>query len=224
MWTRFVVVGCGGIGGWLIPPLFKEIEQYKQRVLGNKVEVMLVDGDKVEESNLMRQNFTEDHLGVNKAESFLPDQPGYVCEKSYIGEDNVEEIFTEDTVVLAGPDNHACRRILAEQCEKLGFGCLIVGGNEMFDGNVSCYLRELGQDVTQKYRDRHPEVWESEDDDRSTMSCDALSALPGGGQTLAANLMCATLMLNTVRLLLQTSTPLSDVYFDVGKSQVGGTA
>jgi len=223
MWDRFVIVGCGGIGGWLIPPLFKEIEQYKQDCNPN-VEVVLVDGDVIEDGNLPRQNFHADMVGMNKAESFLPDTSGYSVEKFYVGNENVEELVRENTVVLAGPDNHACRRILAERCDELGFSCLIVGGNELVDGNVSCQLRELGQYQTQRYKDRHPEVWKSEDDDRSEMSCDQLSALPGGGQTLAANFMCAAIMLNTVRILLGIRVPLSDVYFDVAKSQMGGTA
>lgn len=225
MYSQFVVVGCGGIGGWLIPPLFKEIEQLRTEIPDPlSVQVLLVDGDKVEQSNIPRQNFTDEHIGGNKAYSFVPDLSGYEYDGSYISEDNVANLIEDSSIVLAGPDNHACRRILAEHCETLKNCCLIIGGNEEFDGNVSCHLRDDGKDVTTPYRSRHPEVWDTTHDDRSEMSCDELSALPGGGQTLAANLMAATIMLNTVRLVLAGCIPLSDVYFDVGESKMGGTA
>lgn len=66
---RIVVVGCGGTGSWLIPKLAKTINDMKRKqMLSNKFSLILVDGDTVEDKNLIRQNFIEPDIGSNKAE------------------------------------------------------------------------------------------------------------------------------------------------------------
>lgn len=61
---HFIIIGCGGTGGYLI--------EHLARLLNAKAEahaISLVDGDRVEEKNLLRQSFYVDDLGLNKAES-----------------------------------------------------------------------------------------------------------------------------------------------------------
>lgn len=55
------VVGCGGTGGFVAEGLC--------RVLPRRVKLALIDHDRVEERNLIRQNFTRRDLGRFKAES-----------------------------------------------------------------------------------------------------------------------------------------------------------
>lgn len=57
---RVIVVGAGGTGGRLIPPLMQ--------VLKRGDSVAIVDGDHVEDRNLTRQNFRTRDIGENKAE------------------------------------------------------------------------------------------------------------------------------------------------------------
>ena len=57
---RVVVVGAGGTGGRLIPPLMQ--------ILKRGDVVAIVDGDHVEDRNLARQNFRTRDVGENKAE------------------------------------------------------------------------------------------------------------------------------------------------------------
>lgn len=59
-----VVIGAGGTGGRVIPPLIQEIKQAQAQI--NPC-LYVVDGDIVENNNLSRQNFIEDDLGRNKA-------------------------------------------------------------------------------------------------------------------------------------------------------------
>jgi hypothetical protein len=54
------------------------------------------------------------------------------------------------------------------------------------------------------------------------MSCAALSNLEGGGQTLAANFMCAALMLAHLQKVLDGKHLMSDIYFDVRAGKAGG--
>lgn len=61
---NFIVVGCGGSGGYFIRDFARYIKNNKNL----KCTIMLVDGDTVEEKNLVRQNFIDKDLGKHKAE------------------------------------------------------------------------------------------------------------------------------------------------------------
>jgi PRTRC genetic system ThiF family protein len=56
-----VVVGCGGTGGFVAEGLC--------RMLAHRVALVLVDHDRVEERNLLRQNFYHDEIGMFKSEA-----------------------------------------------------------------------------------------------------------------------------------------------------------
>lgn len=56
-----VLVGCGGTGGFAAEGLC--------RILPAKVQLILVDHDRVEERNLRRQNFSPDDIGTSKSEA-----------------------------------------------------------------------------------------------------------------------------------------------------------
>lgn len=63
---NILVIGCGGTGSYLIPNLIRLLAH-----TFNKVPVCLTiaDADKVEEKNLIRQNFVKGDIGRNKAEA-----------------------------------------------------------------------------------------------------------------------------------------------------------
>lgn len=54
------VVGCGGTGGFVAEGLC--------RLLPERADLVLIDHDRVEERNLLRQNFTREDLGHFKSE------------------------------------------------------------------------------------------------------------------------------------------------------------
>src|SRR5262245_46622640 len=68
MHDRVVLIGCGGIGSQLLPPL--------ARYLASRPEprplLVLVDGDVFEPGNLGRQVCSTRDLGTNKAEALAP--------------------------------------------------------------------------------------------------------------------------------------------------------
>lgn len=66
--TKFYIFGTGGTGGWFIPKLVKILNDASAKFLVNKVEVVLIDGDRVELKNVARQNFIVEDVGSNKAE------------------------------------------------------------------------------------------------------------------------------------------------------------
>jgi tRNA A37 threonylcarbamoyladenosine dehydratase len=64
MASRIVLVGCGGIGSQLLPPLVRYLASRPEpRAL-----LVLVDGDVFEAKNLVRQACSKGDLGSNKAE------------------------------------------------------------------------------------------------------------------------------------------------------------
>ena len=67
--SEIIVVGCGGTGSWLLPKLVKTINDgIRKSIVRKDVKLILIDGDIVEEKNLVRQNFIEQDIGQNKAE------------------------------------------------------------------------------------------------------------------------------------------------------------
>lgn len=65
---HFIVVGVGGTGAEFVPKLCKQLS-FKRNPDGTTIhDVTLIDGDKVEEKNLLRQNFFYHDLGKNKAD------------------------------------------------------------------------------------------------------------------------------------------------------------
>ena len=60
--VKIVQLGAGGTGGHIAPHLYRLLY-----ALGRPTRYIICDGDKVEEKNLLRQNFSPVDLGENKA-------------------------------------------------------------------------------------------------------------------------------------------------------------
>ncbi len=60
-----ILIGCGGTGGWLAVNLPRIA--YLQKQAGKKVSVTFIDPDRVEATNIPRQNFIPSDLGLPKA-------------------------------------------------------------------------------------------------------------------------------------------------------------
>lgn len=58
--VQVIMIGAGGTGGRFLAPLIKMLRQ------GDRLDIM--DQDAVEGRNLLRQHFTDKHIGLNKAE------------------------------------------------------------------------------------------------------------------------------------------------------------
>ena len=107
------VVGCGGLGGYLV-------EQLARLGIGN---IRCVDGDVFEESNLNRQLLcTRALLGVGKAsaaaERIRAIDPEIRVQTFpvYLDEANVRFLIAGCDAVLDGLDNVPARKILAKAC------------------------------------------------------------------------------------------------------------
>ena len=70
--NKIMVIGAGGTSSWFAPKFAKIINDALRKNLvgrdGGKISIIYVDGDHIEDKNLIRQNFVEFDIGKNKAE------------------------------------------------------------------------------------------------------------------------------------------------------------
>ena len=111
------VIGCGGLGGYII-------EQLARLGIGM---IRIVDGDVFEESNLNRQLFSDVNVigkpktEVSRARIAAVNPDGLVQSLyGYLGEDNAEAFLDGCDAVVGALDNIYTRRVLERTCEKLG--------------------------------------------------------------------------------------------------------
>lgn len=186
-----VVIGCGGIGSWLLPPLLRFLSAERYRG-----EIHLWDGDRYSTGNAQRQEFSPEALGANKAEAqaeaFQALYPALalVAWPAYVTATNAGESVRESSVVLVAVDNHPARAVIARQAASLLDVCVLSAGNEMRDGNVHVTLRTGGVDRTVPLLERHPEIAATRRGDRATAGCeDQIDR--GQTQLLVTNFMAA---------------------------------
>lgn len=111
---RVCVIGCGGLGGYII-------EELARVGIGH---IIAVDGDVFQPSNLNRQLFsTETLIGKSKALAAqervrsINSEVDLQAVDSFLTKENVESIITEDChAVIDALDNISSRRLLEAHC------------------------------------------------------------------------------------------------------------
>lgn len=131
---RIIVVGAGGTGGRLIPPLMQVLRQ------GDSVAIM--DGDHVEDRNLARQNFRARDVGENKAEvmarRYQRDGIEVNAFASMLSMDNWRSVIAAPTnhLVFLGCVDNPTARVTIQTIMRQTRALWIDGGNEMRGGQV----------------------------------------------------------------------------------------
>lgn len=224
-----VVIGMGGVGSFLLAPLSKVMLDGK---LGNNTvsRFVLIDGDSYETKNMNRQFFPAVCNGMNKAQAqqlvlktMFPDSRVEVITfPQYITSKNIATVFEHCVgipVIVSLVDNHACRALLSNTATvKAARGeniILITGGNEVTDGNVTIQGWWGGTRVGVPLLERHPEVATVTEGNREGLSCLEIALLPGGEQTMEANMMVAMLAYSVLLRLGSEAwvEEVSDIYF-----------
>jgi len=143
---KFKIIGCGGIGGYLVEPLCRYLHYQKDL----ETEMTLIDGDDFEERNQTRQIFDEHG---NKAKitaarliKLFP-KMHFRSKKEFITKNNVISLLRNDDIVFLCVDNHKTRKIVFERCQELDNVVIFSGGNEETDGNVNIFVRKDGKSV-----------------------------------------------------------------------------
>lgn len=110
---KIVIVGCGGIGSVLGELL----------VRGGFLNLVLIDNDLIDETNIQRQNFVEKDIGHPKSKILrnrLEDINKDVdCEfiLNVLDESNINQICDKCDLIIDCSDNFEIRRIINQFCE-----------------------------------------------------------------------------------------------------------
>lgn len=122
--STVAIVGCGGLGGSMA-------EEFSRLGVGN---LILVDGDRIEESNLNRQLFaTEKNIGQLKAEAardrLQTVNSGVKLKiiKDWFNEDNAAGFFEGADLVCDALDSISRRVSLERACHRLGLPLVYAG-------------------------------------------------------------------------------------------------
>ena len=217
------VVGAGGTGSWLLVPLarFLAAERYEGAL-------HIWDGDKFENDNAARQQFSAAQVNSNKAAAqcasllLLHPNLNVRAHAAYVGEQNVDALMTEGGAILVCVDNHPARVLLARGLCALNNAYLITCGNELTDGNVHITIRQDGYDLLPTLLDRHPELAESRQGARGAGCADQIAQ--GVTQLLPTNFLAAAYALAAFVNVWQLPAEALDVvetYFDVRQLAAG---
>lgn len=197
----YILIGAGGTGSILFPLLFRYLATY-HRNRDDDYTLTVIDGKTVSASKLGRQLFAGRFAGNPKAsaliEQYDADPKVVIAVPQYLGANNIGGI-REDSVVLIAADNFPVRMRIQERAQQLKNVTIINGGNEMTDGSLQLYVRRNGDDITPPMSQGHPELLINDERDPATLSCEQIAELPSGEQTIVANAMSATAMLNGLR-------------------------
>ena len=64
---EFYLVGCGGTGSWLVPSICRIARTLERQ--SKTTTLILIDADIIEQKNVLRQNFGDAEIGLNKAQT-----------------------------------------------------------------------------------------------------------------------------------------------------------
>jgi hypothetical protein len=141
------LIGCGGTGSWIAPPL-THLMSYHPCFDG--ATLYLYDGDKIEDRNLERQNFKEEHIGLYKGEALL-DQllyndvkviNEYVSDHFWSKLDRASRYGYTQVIILAIDNDHGRHDIINSIMKYPGDVLCILPGNEYETATCLWFAKE----------------------------------------------------------------------------------
>jgi Dinucleotide-utilizing enzymes involved in molybdopterin and thiamine biosynthesis family 2 len=228
--VKIVMLGAGGTGGHIAVNLYRILHAAKQ-----KVRFILVDGDLVEEKNLVRQHFSPADLGQNKAlalaeryaevyglmAEYIPEFIESDVTLYKLLESSVKKKRTpEELVILIGAvDNNKshqmCDRVFY-QCQNLVY---IDSGNGEHNGQMVCGVRQKGKTVLEPVAALYPDILAEGDSFPTEVSCAEASV--SAPQSIMANVMAATAVNAIIyNLVLQGELKIHSLTFSTQSVQM----
>lgn len=195
-----IIVGCGGIGGWLAAALAYTLKSGQ---------VTLIDGDIVEEHNLDRQRFSPMHIDAPKVEALAETVKfskgvKVVTRNEYLTPQTLD--LGRDPLFLVGVDNHPARASALAQTHILNGMCFI-GANETADAEAYCWA--AGWPLTSHPGMYYPDIMTDKTDDPLLPPCtgEEQERFP---QLAVANMQAASHMMWLVHIWFHTALDLDD--------------
>jgi len=197
--VRILQIGAGGTGSALVPLLARLISSER----GLTFEYLIVDGDRVTISNIIRQNFIKTDIGKPKAE-VLTQRYGSAfgvnlsCIPKYYDEAVAEKVKLNDFDIVVGcVDNNKTRAFISTQLSKLdrhNRPTYIDSGNELIGGQTFIQGKLNDSYYGPKLLEVYPEI--ANQDNKSERSC--TEDLANGTQRLTTNQTAAVFLFNVI--------------------------
>ena len=211
--VSILIIGAGGTGGYVIPHLYRIASATKR-----KYRIVIADGDIVEKKNLIRQNFSNYDIGVNKAEAMAERYSDvFGIETEYIpeyieDEDMLCDLLTEKSyeernlspicIIIGAVDNNRSRIMCHNVFNKLNDVIYIDSGNGEYTGQVVCGIKEHGQVISPPVASIYPDILVDTEKFPSELSCAERSV--SAPQSIAANLFASMAVSTMLYYLLTT--------------------
>ena len=227
MFNRALVIGAGGTGGFLIPPLARLLRYHAN----GTANITVCDGDAFDSGNATRQLCGEAQLGMNKAEwiASLCQQQGLEIDAltAYLDKPAMRRFLRPSgaPLIIAAVDNDATRKLILDTLdEHSGDFFFCTPGNAGADdpaaaikGNVLWWGRLQGEECGINPALVFPNIERPTDDAPREGSC--TENAPSSPQLITANAMAATLTLAVIQNLLDgLLTTTSSCCFFNGRS------
>ena len=215
--VKIVMLGAGGTGGHIAPHIYRLLY-----ALDRPARFIICDGDIVERKNLVRQNFSEADLGMNKARVLAERYsrtfgmeteyvPNFVETVDALMElirpgkwkrDQYDFHSMDEMVVLIGAvDNNRSRQVCHKAFSQSKELIYIDSGNSEYVGQVVCGVRRNGRTVQKPVGSVYPELMRDKGDKfPSELSC--AEASQSDPQSMAANITAATAVVDMVYNIL----------------------
>jgi len=204
--VTIVMLGAGGTGGHTATHLYRLLHS-----LNRYTQVVICDGDIVEEKNLVRQNFIAADLGKNKAQvlaeryatafglevSYIPD---FIEDKEKLArlvqpliyEAGMYQQRIQDglSILIGCVDNNRSRQLCHQVFMEANNLIYIDSGNGEYTGQVVCGVRRNGKTYYKPIGDVYPDVLLDNDKFPTQLGC--AEAAVSAPQSIVANVTAST--------------------------------
>jgi molybdopterin/thiamine biosynthesis adenylyltransferase len=207
MKCKIIVVGCGGTGSLAMGYLARMLRKTSTNVL-------LIDGDSVEDKNLERQGFSSCDVGESKA-AILADEvqavglnnvqfiSEYLIDKSQLPHEKGDL-----TILIGCVDNHRARQVMHQYFYSLDDCIYIDSANEFDAGEVCVAVRASGKDIAPPRGYYFPDVLTDRSPRADELGCDTVNI--SAPQHMITNSLMAMVIAKIV------NTVMNDNIYDGG--------
>jgi len=233
-----VQFGCGGTGSYLGQPIIKFLNNLQNRYITNfNAQYFIIDGDYVTARNILRQNFTEDHIGRNKSNVIKTEndyfEHNYITSIQYNIETKMQmEKFFEGSykkitfkkpiqhnsicIILGCVDNNKCRRLIFNYMKNNSNKQIIYldSGNNLYNGQIitTIFNNQLKQSLGNiNYKNiNFLKYFPSKIKEVNDQSCAFF-----GDQSQSINMFASTLLfMNIQKLIIEEKLPPNKIEFN----------
>lgn len=175
------IIGCGGVGSWLAPSMDKLIPDDT---------IVVIDGDKLERSNLNHQLFGDADIGRNKA-NVLGQRYNLLVSQLWFAQGVIDHPHPADWLMVCA-DNDPCRLAALDHCDE--HQCqAIIAANET-NSAEAYYYRSYWRDTERDPRVYYPQLRTNHDNDPRAAAIGCTGVFQEQNrQLVSANFMAAAL-------------------------------